>query len=116
MNDQLLTASTDKTIKSFKLEPMEQVSEFKVNSYITQSIPDKEKHLGQLLSVTHANDNVVGLLGTGDIFKWSQPGETDQAISGHSNYVTQMEEYNGLILSGDVDGKILTWNLETGAA
>lgn len=112
---QIITCSSDRTVKNWKIneKTLEEQKIFSLSEFDTTGLKDnvEKQQLGVLLE----SEKIYSVQCNSDINVWAQDTEQPvETIRGHSNNVTKVVNWcDKLIISGDSDGRILSWNPNT---
>jgi len=119
--DELVTCSSDRTVKRWKVVENSSLEESK-----TLDLQDfdkdgyKENVEKQFLGLTYhpESGNIYSVNCNSDINCWGKDSvQADKVLRGHMNTVSCITNFaNKFVVSGDNDGRILAWNTETGEA
>ena len=119
--DELVTCSSDRTVKRWKVVDNSSLTEAKVlnisdfdNTEYKDNV-DKQQ-LGLLFH--EGSGNIFAVNNSSDINVWGKEAENaEKTIRGHCNSVSCVSPLGDkFIVSGDNDGRVLMWNSETGEA
>lgn len=116
----IATTSSDQHVLTHKYDleagSIETVGTFTLQEADAAGITDKADK--QQLAIAAYNSHLFSSSNNSDINVWKsdEPGAAISVMRGHKNTVTAMLQAGKYLLTGDIDGRILSWNLETGMA
>lgn len=119
--DELVTCSSDRTVKRWKIvenKALEQNKVLQISEADSSEYKENVEKQQLGLAFHPESGSIFAVNYNSDINCWGKDVEVpDKTIRGHSNTVGTITSLaDKFIVSGDNDGRILLWNSETGEA
>ena len=114
---QIITCSSDRSVKMWKIneKTLDEQRVLNLSEFDATGLKDNVEK--QQLGVLTESEKVYSVQCNSDINVWAPDNEVPTTIRGHSNNVTKVINFNDkFMISGDQDGRVLCWNLESGSA